>query len=900
MTVGKGWVSFLLGGWLVLAGHAQVLESNVWINPGSGFWHEPLNWSDGFTPGTDYRQTIIDNPNTKTVILDSGIQNPDLVINEFKISAPAGFQNTLVISNLGVARPLRVQYHLTAGPGGRIIVTNSALRVEGATLGQFFISNGVVRLNGGLIETVGTIMRVGRGDAGTLIVNSGTVLVDTNLQVGASTNGAGILRVNGGTVSVRRKFDVADDAGSRGDVSVAGGTLLATNPLVNATIGDQGIGTLTISTNGLVRLSDVDIGRNINSHGTVTLAAGKFEVLGRLTVADDRGSTGVVMVLGGELIATNRVIGARIGDDGIGSLIVSNGLVRLGDASVGRDNTNGHGTLILAGGTIRCDDISVGRDGARGTVLVNGGQFLLGGDVFRIGRDSRGDMTVAGGLVRAKGMRIGISNDALGSLTVDAGSVLLSDDLILGNRTLTTNNPTGFTNATGTLVVNGGIVAITNAEALAALEMRYGTATINGGQVIMNQLLLTNTAGVLVFNGGILSTIDILANNGLPVVVGDGVNSATLELRGGTARVPGGLIIANNARIIGCGRIVGPVTVQPGGEDALVRCAPGPPTVVLISPRDGARLTTPATVDLSALASDPDGTVVRVEFFENGTLLHEDTTEPHEFTWSNLPVGDYAFTARATDDLGNMKTSTVVHVTVTYPPVGDLNVVLARDNFNQKTYGAGYPDGDEPVLDLNTTAEEGQCVVGSGPDFWWEIEFADPPLSALDPAQLLVRLDYRAENDWLGTLTAEYWTAAASPLASVALPVSSNALNRFTWDLSSIVRTRARAAAGRVRVINASDNGKKVSVAYARQQYETPSTNPPVIIPPIVITNTALLAGDLRFFFTSSNNVTYRVECSTNLADAWQWLTNITATGPLTGITNSAAPPRRFYRIRGP
>lgn len=880
---------------------AQAQGDNVWILDGSGLWSNPLNWSQGFTPGTDFPHTLINNANTKTVTLDASIQNQDLVINQLTVSAPPGFTNTLLLSNVGIDRPLSLRYILTVAGGGHIVITNSALRLEGAPPGDLVVSNGAITLDDGLLETVGTIMRVGRGARGELLVNRGTVLVGTNLQVGVSTNGFGVFQLHGGTVNVQRKFDVADDNHSTGIVVVTGGTLLATNPLINATIGDQGLGMLTIS-NGLVRLSDVDIGRATNSQGAVTLAGGTLEVLGRLTIGDDRGSAGAIVVLGGELIATNRLLGARIGDDGVGSLTVSNGLVRLGDASVGRDNTNGHGTLILAGGTIRCDDITVGRDGASGQVLVTGGEFLLGGDVFRIGRDSFGEMTIAGGLVRARGMRIGISNDAMGALTLTGGTTLLSSNLVVGNLTLTTNNPTGFTNATGTVLMNGGVLAITNASGFATLEMRYGTATINAGELILDQLLLTNTAGTLVFNGGTLSTIDILANNGLPFVVGGGVSPATLELRGGTARVPNGLIIASNARVIGCGRILGEVTVQPGGQNALVRCPPGPPTVVLSAPRPGERFLAPATVTLVAPAGDPDGDVVKVEFFEGATLLHEDATEPHSFDWQDVPPGTYAFTARATDDAGNMTTSGTISITVTNtmpPPVTDLHVVEVFDNINNKRFFTGSPEGDAPVVDLNTILEEGQVVIGSGPAFWWEIQFADPEADAPDPTHVDVTLQYRAETDWVGMLMAEYRSGPGS-LASVVLPVSSNALNTFTWDLSSVATTRAIVAASRLRIINASANGKKISpFSYARMSYGTAMTNPPVVIPPIVITNTARAAGQLRFSFSSTNSITYRVECTTSPAvNPWQWLTNITATGPLTRFTNSATSPQLFYRVR--
>ncbi|MDP2185075.1 MAG: Ig-like domain-containing protein, partial [Xanthomonadales bacterium] len=85
-----------------------------------------------------------------------------------------------------------------------------------------------------------------------------------------------------------------------------------------------------------------------------------------------------------------------------------------------------------------------------------------------------------------------------------------------------------------------------------------------------------------------------------------------------------------------------------------------PPSVSLTSPSNGQRFDVPAggaaTIPLSATASDPDGTVSKVEFFQQGstTPIAVDATAPSPFTgsWNNVPVGTYTLTAKATDNLG--------------------------------------------------------------------------------------------------------------------------------------------------------------------------------------------------------------------------------------------------------
>jgi hypothetical protein len=89
------------------------------------------------------------------------------------------------------------------------------------------------------------------------------------------------------------------------------------------------------------------------------------------------------------------------------------------------------------------------------------------------------------------------------------------------------------------------------------------------------------------------------------------------------------------------------------------------PAVTLTSPANGANYGLPATITLTADASDTDGTIARVEFFNGGTKLGEATSAPYTYTWSNVPAGSYALTAVATDNSGLDAVSAVATVTVT-------------------------------------------------------------------------------------------------------------------------------------------------------------------------------------------------------------------------------------------
>jgi predicted phage tail protein len=80
-------------------------------------------------------------------------------------------------------------------------------------------------------------------------------------------------------------------------------------------------------------------------------------------------------------------------------------------------------------------------------------------------------------------------------------------------------------------------------------------------------------------------------------------------------------------------------------------------------------------VNLAATASDADGTVTKVEFYNGTTKLGEDLTAPYSFTWSGVAAGTYTLTARAVDNLGGAGASTASTITVNAantPPTATL------------------------------------------------------------------------------------------------------------------------------------------------------------------------------------------------------------------------------------
>src|SRR5690606_13804629 len=109
------------------------------------------------------------------------------------------------------------------------------------------------------------------------------------------------------------------------------------------------------------------------------------------------------------------------------------------------------------------------------------------------------------------------------------------------------------------------------------------------------------------------------------------------------------------------------------------------PTVSLTAPANGAQLTAGTAVTLTATASDPDGSIDRVELLVDGTEIGQDTSSPYSRSWTVHP-GSHTIQARAVADRGKTKTTSAttdqgVTATVTARPTRERR--HRQDVYNQ-------------------------------------------------------------------------------------------------------------------------------------------------------------------------------------------------------------------------
>ena len=101
-----------------------------------------------------------------------------------------------------------------------------------------------------------------------------------------------------------------------------------------------------------------------------------------------------------------------------------------------------------------------------------------------------------------------------------------------------------------------------------------------------------------------------------------------------------------------------------------------PPAISISIPGNVVKYTASDRIKINAAATDEDGTITKVQFYNGTTLLHTEDAAPYGFLWVDVPAGNYTFTAKATDNSGNVTTSNSIKISVTdknTPPV--VNIV---------------------------------------------------------------------------------------------------------------------------------------------------------------------------------------------------------------------------------
>ena len=423
------------------------LTTNNWSNAASGTWNwvSASNWQLGLAPNINQSAILI----TNQAGFMTGAHNRTVTIDSTTVSQPS----TMTVSNVLISAPGTG----AKGSHNTLFLDNAGLVTPLHILGSLGIASG------GEVDITNSELLVGQPS---LYLNN-TVLIDGTLQLQS-------------------------------------GSLIATDE-VDLIVGAFGVGQMTVL-DGTWQATEVDVGSEAGSQGTLTLAGGA-NTLNFLVISLVQGADGAVLMTGGSLTTAE----TDIGYNGTGQMTVSGGTWLAGSVNVGTwlDLTFGYGEgkLTLAGGTtvisgsgLVLDDFNIAYDnGTTGFVWLTGGQLITTNTSTFIGHGDLGlgQMIVSNGAWLARDVTLGYGYGTPGTFKMVGGTATVSSNFVVGDCA---------NGSVGVVSVYRSTLAVTNASHTAVLDLENGTITVNAsGMLVADVIVATNPCGVIFNAGGIIS-----------------------------------------------------------------------------------------------------------------------------------------------------------------------------------------------------------------------------------------------------------------------------------------------------------------------------------------------------------------------------------------------------------
>jgi hypothetical protein len=132
------------------------------------------------------------------------------------------------------------------------------------------------------------------------------------------------------------------------------------------------------------------------------------------------------------------------------------------------------------------------------------------------------------------------------------------------------------------------------------------------------------------------------------------------------------------------------------------------PAVNISTPGNTRSFIAPATVTLTADATDADGTVIKVEYFNGIIKIGESHSAPYQVQFECTTAGEFDITAVATDNLNGVTSSTVLKVSFSFKKeYPDLINLFPNPNYGRFSidYSDPLPDAESFVTIISLTGQ---------------------------------------------------------------------------------------------------------------------------------------------------------------------------------------------------
>jgi hypothetical protein len=260
---------------------------------------------------------------------------------------------------------------------------------------------------------------------------------------------------------------------------------------------------------------------------------------------------------------------------------------------------------------------------------------------------------------------------------------------------------TNTTSRTGTIGVDGQTFTVTQAGASCSYSISPTSATYGpaGGSSSVSVTAGAGCSWTASSNAGWITVLSGASGTGNGTVNYSVASNTNTTSRAGTMTIAGQTF-----------------TVNQSGNAA--------PTVSLTAPANGAVVSN--TITVAATAADSDGSVTKVEFYVDSTvLIGTDTTSPYSITYDTtaLSNGAHTFRAKAFDNLGATGTSSANSVTVSNAAAPSPGAFLWSWDIG------GTLSGDRAVAQSVSAIAGGDVVVAG----WYQgaVDFGGATLNSL-------------------------------------------------------------------------------------------------------------------------------------------------------------------------
>jgi len=364
---------------LCLAAAVKLCAQTAYFEVSDGIWENPSNWSTHVIPG-DTNSVSVTFSGRTVHITQPGALCANLVVGYSfgetgTVHLATGTLYSVTSQNIGrngrgtfiqeAGTTNRFSSFVTVGEG---TTGNGQYRLQGGFVGENGVAGdvnvgyngtGVFYQTGGVLGDFGTssssrYLYLGRTATGlgTYVMDGGEVLLTNQSYVSIGHVGSGRFIQSNGTVRVANTFNVGKESGGRGDYRLVNGTIRSGQFTIGEKATAQGMALIEGGYFGTT-VEGLDVGYYgtgavAQSSGIVTL--NKYLFIGRAA-----GSKGTYVMTGGELALTNANNHVYVGEYGNGTLLQSNGSVRVKNWCTVSRQTSSSGLYRMSGGSLTVD-----------------------------------------------------------------------------------------------------------------------------------------------------------------------------------------------------------------------------------------------------------------------------------------------------------------------------------------------------------------------------------------------------------------------------------------------------------------------------------------------------------------------------------------------------------------